>query len=136
MVRNIVAVIVGLIAGSAFNMAIIMVSWMLYPPPAGVDLMKDPEAMKAYVATLSLPAILIVLVAHAGGALVGGLVASAIARRSPTVLGAIVGGFFLLGGIVNAISIPAPLWFVVLDLILYVPCGILGARLIRPKAPA
>ena len=136
MVRNIVAVIVGLIAGSAFNMAMIMLSWMLYPPPAGVDLMKDPEAMKAYVATLSLPAILIVLVAHAGGALVGGLVASAIARRSPTVLGAIVGAFFLLGGIMNAMSIPAPPWFVVPDLILYVPCGILGARLIRPKAPA
>src|SRR5437773_12493733 len=112
MVRNIVAVIVGLIAGSAFNMAIIMVSWMLYPPPAGVDLMKEPAAMKAYVATLTLPAILIVLVAHAGGALVGGLVASAIARRSANLLVASGGGLVLLGGIVNAMSMSARLLLV------------------------
>src|SRR5262245_10350405 len=110
MVRKILAVIVGLITGSAFNIAMIMISWMIYPPPADVDLMKDPEAMKAYVATLPAPAFLIVLVAHAGGALVGGLVTSAIARRSPTVLGAIVGAFFLVGGIMNAMSIPAPIW--------------------------
>jgi hypothetical protein len=128
MVRSIVAVICGAIAGIAFNMAIITLSRMLYPPPPGAD-MHDPATMNAYVQSLPLPAFLVVLVAHAGGALIGGLVAGLITRRSPLVLGAIIGAFFLLGGIVSMIMIRAPLWFVVVDLIAYVPCGIIGARL-------
>ena len=90
--------------------------------------MSDAATMKAYIQSLPLPAFLVILVAHAGGALVGGLVAALIARRSPLILGAIVGGFFMVGGIMNAMSLPAPLWFAVIDLILYVPCGIVGAK--------
>lgn len=134
MIRCIVAVICGVIAGGAFNMAVILLSWRIYPPPEGAD-MYDPATMKAYVETLPAPAFLIILVAHAGGALVGGLVAALIARRSRLVLGAIVGGIFLVAGIMNAMSIPAPLWFVVIDLILYLPGGILGASLLPRRGP-
>jgi hypothetical protein len=135
MVRSIVAVICGAIAGGVFNLAVIMLSWTIYRPPEGADL-SDPATMSTYVQSLPLPAFLLVLVAHAGGALVGGLVAALIARRSPLVLGAIVGGFFLLGGIVNVLSIPAPLWFAVVDLVSYVPCGMVGASLApRRRSP-
>jgi hypothetical protein len=127
MVRCIAAVICGAIAGGVFNMAVIMLSWTIYRPPEGADL-HDPATMSAYVQSLPLPAFLIILVAHAGGALVGGLVAALIARRAPLVLGAIVGGLFLVGGVVNVMSIPRPLWFAVVDLLSYVPCGMLGAR--------
>ena len=98
--------------------------------------MSDPATMKAYMESLPLSASVLILVAHAGGALVGGLVAALIARRSPLVLGAIVGGLFLLGGIFNAMSIPRPLWFLVIDLISYVPCGIVGAKLVPSRAAA
>src|SRR2546428_12547408 len=121
MARCIVAVICGALAGGVFNMAVIMLSWKMYPPPEGANL-SDPATLKAYIQSLPPPAFLVVLVAHAGGALVGGLVAALIARRSPLVLGAIVGGFFLLGGIVNVMSIPRPLWFAVIDLVSYIPC--------------
>lgn len=131
MLRGILAVICGALAGGVFNLAIIMVSCAIYPPPEGAD-MADPETMKAYVASLPTTAFLIVLVAHAGGALVGGLVAGLIGRRR-LVVGAIVGGLFLLGGIINVVSIPSPLWFVVLDLVSYVPCGILGAKLAQRR---
>lgn len=134
MIRCVLAVLGGVVAGSAFNMAVVMLSWAIYPPPEGAN-MSDPATMSAYVQSLPLPAFLLILVAHAGGALVGGLVAALIARRSPLVLGAIIGGFFLIGGIVNAVSIPAPLWFVVVDLAAYVPCGMVGAKLAAPASP-
>jgi hypothetical protein len=133
MIRSIIAVIVGVIAGGVFNMAVLMLSWKVYPLPEGAN-MSDPATMKTYVQSLPTPAFLMVLLAHAGGALVGGFAAGLIARRSPVVLGAIVGGFFLLGGIMNVISIPAPLWFAVIDLVLYVPCGIVGAKLAPRRA--
>jgi hypothetical protein len=126
MVRSILAVICGAIAGGVFNMAVIVLSWTIYAPPEGAN-MSDPETLSAYVQSLPLPALLMILVAHAGGALVGGLVTALIARHSPLLLGAIVGGLFLVGGIVNVMSIPRPLWFAVVDLVSYVPCGIVGA---------
>jgi hypothetical protein len=128
MIRCILAVIAGLVAGSVFNMAVIMLAWAIYPPSAGAD-MKNPEILKEYVQTLPTPGFWLVLVAHAGGALVGGLIAGLISRRSPLFLGAIVGEFFLLGGIINVLDIPAPRWFAIVDLMSYVPCGMIGARL-------
>jgi hypothetical protein len=128
MIRSIVAVICGLFAGGVFNMAVILVSWVIYRPPEGAD-MSNPEAMKTYMDSLPLAGFLLVLVAHAGGALVGGFVASLIVGRSVVVLGAIVGGFFLVGGVINLYSIPRPIWFAIVDVVLYVPCGLLGAKL-------
>lgn len=128
MLRCIVGVICGAVAGAVFNMAVIMLSWMMYPLPEGTS-MSDPEAMKTYIQSLPAAAFLIILVAHAGGALVGGFVAALIARRSALVVGAIVGGVFLLGGVMNAMSIPAPVWFVIVDLISYVPSGVIGAKM-------
>jgi|ERR1043166_3800233 hypothetical protein len=128
MIRCIVAVICGIIAGGVFNIALIMLSWAIYRPPEGTD-MSNPETMKAYIDALPLPGFLLVLAAHAGGALVGGFVAALIAGRSALVLGAIVGGLFLLGGVINLLSIPRPVWFAIVDVVLYVPCGIIGAKL-------
>jgi hypothetical protein len=128
MIRLILAVICGLLAGGVFNMAVIVLSWVIFRPPEGAD-MNNSETMKAYIDSLPLPAHLLILVAHDGSALVGGFVAALIAGRSALVLGAIVGGVFLFGGVVNLFSIPHPVWFAVVDVLLYVPCGILGARL-------
>jgi hypothetical protein len=134
MIRSIVAVVCGIIAGSVFNMAVILLSWAIYRPPEGAD-MSNPETLKAYIDSLPLPGVLLVLVAHAGGALVGGFVAALIARRSALVLGAIVGGVFLIGGVINLMSIPRPAWFAIVDVVLYVPCGIIGAKLV-PRRPS
>ncbi len=127
MVRNIIAVVLGFIAGSITNMGIVVLSWSIYPPPEGA--MLDAEKMAAFVQTLPAPAFALVLLAHTGGALVGGLVAALIARQNQLLLGAIVGALFLVGGIMNAASIPAPLWFVIADLASYIPAGIFGATI-------
>jgi hypothetical protein len=42
----------------------------------------------------------------------------------------IVGGLFLLGGVMAAFQIPAPAWFVTTDLLIaYVPMALLGWKL-------
>ena len=71
----------------------VMLSWWIYPPPEGAN-MSDSATMKTYIETLPTSAFLVILVAHAGGALVGGLVAALIARRSALVLDAVVGRLF------------------------------------------
>ena len=130
MIRKILAVILGIIAGSVFNMALITVSHLVYPLPEGVD-PNDFEAFKAHVEANGMPtgALLIVLVAHAGGSFVSGLVVGLIAMRSWYVAAAIIGVLWTCGGISMLMMIPAPIWFAVADVVLYVPAALLGVKL-------
>ncbi|MGM0634561.1 MAG: hypothetical protein ACQESK_00745 [Bacteroidota bacterium] len=42
----------------------------------------------------------------------------------------IVSGFFLIGGIINVILLPSPVWFTAVDLIFaYFPMGLLAAKI-------
>ena len=68
--------------------------------------------------------------AHALGTFAGALAASFIAVSHKMKFAIGFGLFFLIGGIVAAFMIPAPTWFVVLDLVAaYIPMGWLAGRL-------
>ena len=71
----------------------------------------DTEAMKTYVMTLPATALLIVMAAWIVATLVGGLLACFIARETPLIYSAIIGGLVLLGTIINLMSLPHPFWF-------------------------
>ena len=87
MARKFFAVVVGIAAGSVFNMALIMVSVAIYAPD-GLDF-EDPDAMRAYVLGLPVTALLIVLAAHGGGSFVGGAVCALVARQK-WIMGALI----------------------------------------------
>jgi hypothetical protein len=110
MKRKIFAVVLGFIAAVILIITIEALGHSLYPLPAGMDI-TDTEAMKAYVITLPATALLIVMAAWIVATLVGGLLACFIARETPLIYSAIIGGLVLLGTIINLISLPHPLWF-------------------------
>ena len=130
MIRNILAVLIGVVAGSAFNMAIVTVSQAMYPLPEGVD-PNDFDAFRAHVEANGLPtgALILVLAAHAGGSLVSGLVCGLIAMRSWYVAAIGLGLLWTCGGIAMLMMLPAPTWFAVADVALYVPAALLGVML-------
>jgi hypothetical protein len=109
MIRNIGAVFVGLIVGSVANMALIMGSWAIYPPPEGLD-MSDQAQMAAFIATLPTGAFLMAIVAHLAQAAIGGWVAARLAGSHPLRLAMIVGALSMLGGVANMFQIDAPTW--------------------------
>lgn len=109
MIRNVCAVLIGLIAGMAVNMAIILLDLKLYPLPEGVDF-NDAEGMKAYVATLPVAVLLLVLLAHLSQAFVGGWLAARISANRSMMMAMIVGVITLLGGLYNMLSLPLPAW--------------------------
>jgi hypothetical protein len=129
MVRNILAVIIGLIIGSVVNMGLVIVGSSLIPAPAGVD-MNNLESLKASAHLLEGKHFIFPFLAHAIGTLAGALVASLIGASSRMILAFIVGGLFLIGGIAAAFMIPAPIWFIALDLLIaYLPMAWLGWKL-------
>lgn len=133
--RNILAILAGLLIGGVVNMAIVTVGPMLIPPPDGVD-MTNVEKLAENINKLSPANFLAPWLAHALGTLVGAWVAATLAatRKMPIALG--IGAFSLLGGIAAVAMIGGPLWFILLDLIgAYLPMGYLGGRLAGAKAP-
>ena len=106
-VRNILAVIGGWIVGSLANFALIIVGGMLIPMPAGVN-PYDMESIKASAHLFEAKHFVFPFVAHAAGALVGGLIASFIGGSKRLVLALVVGALFLPGGIYASFVIPTP----------------------------
>lgn len=109
MLRNLIAVVVGMLAGMAVNMSLVLLAMFLYPMPEGVDF-SDSEAMPAYFATIPATGFLIVLAAHLGQSFFGGLVAALLSSDRPRVMALIIGGLTLIGGVANLIKLPHPLW--------------------------
>lgn len=130
MVRNILALVLAVIAGSVVNMAVVNLSHTLYPLPAGVD-PNDFEAFRAHVEAhgFATGALLIVLAAHSGGSFVSGLVCGLVAGRPWYLAAVILGLLWTCGGITMLMILPAPMWFAAADVILYVPAALLGVTL-------
>lgn len=128
-IRNILAVIAGVIIGSMVNMGLIMISGKVIPPPAGADV-TDMESLKSSMHLFEAKHFIFPFLAHALGTLVGAFVAALIAVSHKMKFALGIGAFFLLGGIMNVFMLPSPLWFTILDLVgAYLPMGWFGAKL-------
>lgn len=129
-VRNILAVISGLVVGSAVNMGIIMISSSVIPPPEGVD-NTTMEGLKAGMHLFQQKHFLFPFLAHAIGSFAGALLAAIISVNRKMQLALVVGVFFLAGGIANILMLPSPMWFTIVDLVgAYIPMAFLGGKLV------
>jgi hypothetical protein len=133
--RNFLAVLVGLVVGGIVNMALVVAGPHVIPPPVGVD-MSDAKSLAAGVHLLAPKHFLFPFLAHAVGTLVGALATYLAASTRRSALACFIGGLFLAGGIAAAFIIPAPAWFIALDLLVaYIPMAWLGTRLGRGIRP-
>lgn len=131
--RNILAVIAGLIIGGALNMGIILISSSIIPPPEGADL-TTMEGLKASMPLMQPRHFVMPFLAHALGTLVGAFIAATIAVNHKMKFALGVGGWFLLGGIINIFMLPSPIWFTVVDLAgAYIPMAYFGGKLASRK---
>ncbi len=131
--RNILAVVAGIVIGSAVNMGLIMLSSSVIPPPEGVDV-TNMESLKDSMYLFEPKHFIFPFLAHALGTLAGAVVAGLVAATHKMKFALGIGAFFLIGGIANVFMLPAPTWFAVTDLVLaYIPMGWLGGRLAKIK---
>lgn len=138
--RNAAALLAGIVVGSAVNMGLIMLGTALVPPPAGVNV-NDMESMRSSIHLFEPRHFVMPFLAHALGTLAGAFTAYAIAATHKRLVAFVIGVVFLAGGIAASFMIPAPVWFIALDLLVaYIPMAWLatriGARVTRPAAPA
>ena len=129
--RNIFAVIIGLAVGGTLNMALIIASPHVIAPPAGVDV-TDSQSLSTSMHLFEPKHFVFPFLAHALGTLAGALLAFLIAASYRSAFAYTIGAVFLAGGIAVACMIPAPVWFMILDLgAAYIPMAWLGTQLGR-----
>lgn len=127
--RNVLAVIAGAILGSLANGFLIEISGKVIPPPDGADV-TTLEGLKASIHLFEPKHFVFPFLAHALGTLTGAFVAAKLAATHKMRIALGIGVLFLLGGIANCFMLPAPVWFMAVDVIVaYIPMGYLGGKL-------
>ncbi|MEO5880758.1 MAG: hypothetical protein ABIR22_11440 [Candidatus Eisenbacteria bacterium] len=129
MLRRLLGVLAGLVAGAIVVALIEGLGHALWPPPAGADL-RDPEQLKALIPSLPIGALIAVVLGWAMGSFSGGWMAATISRDFRMAL--VVGFILLCMGVVTMVQIPHPLWMWVMGVALPLPAAWFGARL-APK---
>ncbi|MCX6271859.1 MAG: hypothetical protein NTU44_11685 [Bacteroidetes bacterium] len=126
--KNILAILAGIVVGSAVNFGIIMISGYIIPPPDGADV-TTTEGLKACMHLLQPKHFILPFLAHALGTFAGALLAALIAANHKMKFSLGIGVFFLAGGIANIFMLPSPTWFTILDLAgAYIPMGYLAGK--------
>ncbi len=116
MIRNIGALIAGIVTAFASIYLIEMLGHKIYPPPSDLDF-SNPDAIRPYIATLPIIALLFPRFGWFVGTFAGSLVAIFCGDAKPYVFAGIVGGLVLAATVANLIMIPHPLWFSITSLI-------------------
>ena len=118
-IKNIIFLILGIIIGSIVNMGLIVTGGYIFPFPDNANLMDATNWKIIYF--------LFPFLAHSIGTLVGAFSASKLSKNYHIIIPLTVGIYFLAGGIFMITILPAPLWFICLDLIIsYIPMSLLG----------
>lgn len=137
--RQLLAVVVGFVAGSVTNMGLILLGGRLIPPPAGTDV-STMEGLAAALPAFEPKHFLFPFLAHALGTLVGAVAAGLLAVGRSIVPAWVIGALFLCAGIANIAMLPGPLWFNTVDVLFaYLPMAWLAQTLVnrlRPPAAA
>lgn len=123
--RNIIAVLIGAIAGGFVNMQIVELGYSVFP--LGDFNKNDFDAFISAMENAGNEHYLFPFLAHALGTFVGAALTSLFGASHQFRLSIIIGIFFLIGGIAANLMIPGPLWFSIMDILLaYIPMAWIG----------
>ena len=129
--KNILILVGAFILGSIVNMGIIMISSSIIPLPEGVD-PSDVESIKTNIHLYQPKHFIFPFLAHALGTLAAATVVAKWVEGNRQLWIGLIGGLFLGGGITAATMVPAPTWFIVVDLVFaYIPMAWIGSKLIK-----
>ena len=129
LLRNALALLAGIAVGGIVNMALINLSPLLIPPPAGVDV-NSAESLSKAMHLFEPRHFIMPFLAHAVGTLAGALAAYLIAASYKAQIAYAIGAVFLCGGVTASFMIHAPAWFIALDLLAaYLPMAWLSIQI-------
>ncbi|MEN3322139.1 hypothetical protein VP395_00230 [Mariniflexile soesokkakense] len=125
-IRNILAVIAGWLGGSITNMGLVQIGHIVFPIE-GIDINDMQVLAEAMANYFEIYHFIFPFLAHALGTMAGAVIAGLIAASHKMTFSFVIGGLFLLGGIMVNYMLAAPIWFAILDiLVAYMPMAWIG----------
>ena len=120
LLKNIGIIVLGIIIGMIVNMTLIIIGEIIFVPTNHFDPMNAINWDFKYF--------IFPLLAHSIGTFSGSFIVSRLS--SSIAMSLIVGIYFLAGGIYMVTILPAPMWFVILDIsVCYIPMALLGCKI-------
>ena len=98
LLRNVLAVLAGIVISGGVNMALVILSPSLIPPPAGVDV-TNAESLGKAMHLFEPRHFVMPFLAHAVGTLAGALAAYLIAATYKAQIAYVIGVLYLCGGV-------------------------------------
>ena len=121
-IKNIGIFIAGITLGGIINMSLIITGGLVFPFYENFNPMNAINWDFKYF--------IFPFLAHALGTLSGSFIASKLSNNKSNIIPLIIGIYFLAGGIYMMTILPAPTWFIILDLSLcYIPMAFLGWKI-------
>lgn len=138
--RNVASFFAAFVVGSITMFALHELHMTIWPEETMPPATASKEEFQAWMATFSLPTMLAATLVHwigtMAGVAVGMLVATPKANgKRPMWPAYLMGGWFFLGGIANAIQLGTPTWLTVLDAVGYLPVAMFVGKRLRVSQP-
>ncbi len=130
--RNILAVIIGVVAGFLIVFIGDATTHKLNPANDGMNGM-DKETLKAYIEGMPMYVMVIMVLFWLIAAFAGGFVAGKINKPQWKNVSLITGGVLLAATLLNLFMAPHPAWMWIVALLLIVPAALLGGKVAAPK---
>lgn len=127
-IRNILAIVIGLIVGGIINMGLVSLGPTVFPLPDGTDI-TNMEGLKASMTQMKPINFIFPYLGHAIGTLAGAYTAARIAVSKNMLFAISIGFIFLAGGITMIQQVGGPTWFCALDILSYLPMSYLGGKM-------
>ncbi len=129
--QNIIAVLAGIVIGSAVNIGLVNVGPIVVPLPEGADV-STMEGLQKSMELFTPANFIFPFLGHALGTLAGAFTAAKLAANHHYKFAIGIALYFLAGGIAMIVMLGGPWWFAIADLVLaYLPMGYVGFRLAR-----
>lgn len=116
--KKVLAVIAGLLLGGILMTLVQMLGHQIYPQPEGMD-PNDMNQLSEYVESAPFMALFFVIISYAVAAFSSGYLATVIAGDQKKLYALICGVIFLVQSIYMMQSLPTPLWFWVLGIVVW-----------------
>lgn len=129
--RNILAVLIGLVVGGFINSSLINIGMNTFPlegiDPKSIDFL---DKYRELVPSLEFKYFIFPFLAHALGTLIGAIITGLLAVNHKIKLALVIGAVFLLGGIMINYMLRGQIWFTIIDILFaYIPMAWIGGKI-------
>ncbi len=131
--KYVLPVVVGAMSGMILITLGEMAIHHMYPLPPGTDLY-DADSLAKAMKQMPESALLFLLVNYVISSFLAGIIATLISGRVTLRPALVVGIVLTLAGLYNVIVLPHPMWFSMLNLLVYLPFVYLGYLAVRKKS--